>query len=373
MSPPRPISSSTLICSDQFYGMESVSWPDPSADVCEAPTPATFCGPAIRAELYAGIPRSLRRMESFWAPQSPDLEAASVSSIAATPFLSGSGILEFLGNPWVLGTLSLIFFATQVPGDSSTYPIVEPFTRIDPVIELDGNPEVGTVVILRNIHGDMFNDYETLDSRTIRNVVAYQVQLFGEIERGAFPFIAMEGVTVRDLPILTSPELAASVQETLLPELRSLVTQALLPRLSGETEERIYQLGAGLLYSLAHRSEVELIPAERVGYGDTIRAACARLGESACRTVVYEARESYAADRIMEILEEHPGATVALLYGAAHEFADDFQRNAEARGLRPPRVVTLRWTNRWSEELFSALNATPNPPFRPTSGNRRGP
>lgn len=166
----------------------------------------------------------------------------------------------------------------------------------------------------------------------------------------------MEGVTERDMPILTSPELASSVPENLLPELRSLVTQALLPRLSSETEESIYSLGAGLLYYLAHRAEVDLVPAERVGYGDTIRAACLSLGESACRTAMFDARESYAVDQIMEILEEHPGATVALFYGAGHEFADDFQRNAEARGLRPPRVVSVRWMNRWSEELFSALS-----------------
>lgn len=41
--------------------------------------------------------------------------------------------------------------------------MVDPYTRVDPVTELDGNPEVGTVVILRNIHGDMFHDYDTLE------------------------------------------------------------------------------------------------------------------------------------------------------------------------------------------------------------------
>lgn len=126
--------------------------------------------------------------------------------------------------------------------------------------------------------------------------------------------------------------------EPLLPRILEL---SKMPSVTGkppakEFSDLVGSLGAARLHTLRYVDEVELrrtLTPEELAQSErgllTYLACANEKGPEKCQGIVQEyskRREAWATREIIDHLRRHPGASVVLVFGAAHRFCDDFLR-----------------------------------------------
>ncbi len=252
---------------------------------------------------------------------------------------------------------------------------------------IEGNRDFGEVVHVRQIHGH--RDLRHPDNKF--EVARYQEQILNELLEVGPRAILSElmyysnkgGETAYDCHLTESGEnmdcFFDYVKESLTPEqkavLTSIETSTELAFLSEEEQEllngMLLDLGADIIYGYIKGFEnIDWIVADSVQdrddyeYYKTLvqdlddewgKKALSRLLKKSIKA--NERRESVSSEHVLDYLKGHPGSEVYVIYGAAHDFYDDFSRSK----LQPyfKEVVyesdLLDPKKRGNEQLFESL------------------
>jgi len=206
-------------------------------------------------------------------------------------------------------------------------------------VEVRGNPNKGEVVYFRQIH-------ETGKSvpRVDVTVGMCQYQIWEELQAGKFKHVFVEGFP-EDMepgdPRRTGEEGWSLMVKVMFPE--GMPKTPSLPQLFA-----LAKLGAPFIYAYfnpdvtLHRTQYknedtsqrdDLLAAEFEAHPDMDPK---HFDFSNLIHKFDAARETSAAREIMNYLKDNPGAKVVLVYGARHQFNDDFEKEKT-----PPVVVSV--------------------------------
>lgn len=213
--------------------------------------------------------------------------------------------------------------------------------------ELEGDPSLGTIHYLRQVHYRPELDGPLSDEslRTMVLVAEHQFAMLLELERLRPNHVFSENISaqsVRDWDRIL----------TMRHHRRAAVLFDPVPDrfedLNMEAVETIFHLGAADIYMIRH-PEAEYHETVTQALFDAEMDTMARLEterglldedlaltETAATLVA--PREAFVTERILEFFAAHPGETIALQYGLAHEFSDNFS-SAE----RSPRLISYAW------------------------------
>jgi len=204
---------------------------------------------------------------------------------------------------------------------------------------LAGDPKLGSVIWIRDLHAPPFK----AGSENPGIVLEYQWQVLGLLEmfqpRNIFyeeePFSG--GLNLALIYLDRSP-IGINKEWLNFQELRSMPTVS-GKKPSSEVSSFVARFGAPIAHLLRHPDEAEihrtLSPEESVASRNALKRilSCEKQhGAQAkkCNDLSQEhgvrRREAWATREMIHYLRDHPGAYVILLFGAAHQFCDDFIR-----------------------------------------------
>lgn len=197
----------------------------------------------------------------------------------------------------------------------------DPLTRVERV-DLPGNPQVGTIVHLRQLHPTL-QESEAGE----REIGRYQYEIFRELQRQVFQDVFVENIP----PPLSCP-----------------ADRPVAEGLSGQNVLDYYCMGGAPLYARS-RSSVTLRPTQ--SREEAVAIAAAVLNSSLQELM--DLNESFAPPHIFRFLRDHPGARAALVFGAGHDFADNFAQEYPDPARRPVLVsICWRVPSTWTMAAF---------------------
>ena len=181
--------------------------------------------------------------------------------------------------------------------------------------------------------------------RYIEGTQRNQFAVLQTLEHEGIAHVFMEGFSVEEIP--------EAVRDARGPNgepLRDLFRQipGSFEELNLEQRLALFNYGADQIYLMRHHN-VQLhgvaVPNHRQENMAHMRILIARHqgGEdiTADLEAFDESRETYAVAQLMDFFQSRPGETVALVYGADHDFADNF-----ASVESPPRLIAYTWEPR---------------------------
>ncbi|MDL1872533.1 hypothetical protein FBR05_10030 [Deltaproteobacteria bacterium PRO3] len=209
-------------------------------------------------------------------------------------------------------------------------------------LEINGNDSAGRVLYIRQMH-----DFPGLTSQEAREVADYQRHILNELEREKPNHIFLESLA-EDYP----PRSKFHPRPGPFQLIRNVFPSGIPRELNASQQKLLLEAGAGMIYAalrdevFLHKTWTEEEAEEnyRRLYKGTGREALAP--EEAVKDYgwiiqleknvpeVFDARETMAVREVMHLLEKERGAKAALIFGAAHEFADDFKKQAKVPTLR---------------------------------------
>ncbi len=209
-------------------------------------------------------------------------------------------------------------------------------------LEINGNDSVGRVLYIRQLH-----DFPGLTSQETREVVDYQLHILDELERERPNHVFLESLT-EDYP----PRSKFQPRPAPFQLIRNVFPAGVPRELSMSQRKLLLEEGAGMIYA-ALRDEVFLHKTwTREEAEENYRRLVQGTGREALAPdeavkdlgwiiqleknvpEVFAARETMAVREVLNLLEKDPGAKAALIFGAAHEFADDFKKQTKVPTLR---------------------------------------
>ncbi len=206
-------------------------------------------------------------------------------------------------------------------------------------VAVAGDPAVGTVYFIREIHGCAPEALPQLGTprqqeRIVDAVLRYQLALLEELERSGVRDVFADGVGaayVRQHLAEDSP-LLAQAREAFRERPRSL--EALSPMQTS----LLFQLGAPFVYAARNREVTVHETEDDAAFHRFFQSITVEHPELAPRRrEIADARERAIAEHVMALLRERPGAEVTLVLGREHTMSDDFI------ALGAPRVVAIHW------------------------------
>jgi hypothetical protein len=205
-------------------------------------------------------------------------------------------------------------------------------------VELEGTPKVGRVTHYRQVHVSSFERQEPAFEWA---VARYQFEILKSFERERFLHVFAEGQTQG-----VGPGEFARLDPEAVGDARR-VFRRIDERPTDEQLNFLFSAvaGAGTVYALLH-DDVTLHPGEDPETMERIKAIAKRydnrVGVAAADAefarLIRPVREEFLTRQVMSFLREHPGERCAILYGASHEFSDDFG----AQGA-PPALRSVWW------------------------------
>lgn len=185
---------------------------------------------------------------------------------------------------------------------------------------LRGNPEIGSVYHVRQVHFSKENTREQNNA-----ITRLQMVLLDELEQGSY-----DAVVIESLP--TGWDI---FQDKHLDEVQAAFYGYTSGTISPEQRRLLLELGAAAIHCLLHPA---VTPIPGASYGASLQSNIGRYGNTArkreeARIAREYVRERIVARRVRAYLDGHPGARVALCYGTAHNFGFDFQRDLPRSGL----------------------------------------
>ncbi|KAB2842412.1 hypothetical protein F9K50_02085 [bacterium] len=209
-------------------------------------------------------------------------------------------------------------------------------------LEINGNDSAGRVLYIRQIH-----DFPGLTSQETREIADYQRHILEELEREKPNHVFLESLT-EDYP----PRSKFHPRPGPFQLIRNVFPAGVPRELSMRQRKLLLEEGAGMIYA-ALRDEVFLHKTwTREEAEENYRRLVRGTGREALdpdeavkdlgwiiqleKNVpeVFDARETMAVREVRNLLEKDPRAKAALIFGAAHEFADDFKKQAKVPTLR---------------------------------------
>jgi len=255
------------------------------------------------------------------------------------------------GDPWAYSGLPLFLAGCKGKSKERKPPVSSPKAKnssgwkietkgIRKVkVELEGDPKLGTVLFIRQVHLPP-NFKEDLDFLVL--IGNYQLEILRLLEQ-----LRPQHVFTEDSDYTFSPEDLHHGDYRIndFDLKRRLQMRKLFGRRIPRDPDPRLLMGtavarAQLVYAMRHE-DVYLrraaAPEEAHLWDD-----CRRLGPEASDSEFSEVclyrRERVMVREISEFLRKHPGERVALVYGAAHNFADDFKK----AGFQP-RIISVWW------------------------------
>jgi hypothetical protein len=178
-------------------------------------------------------------------------------------------------------------------------------------VELEGNPNVGTIIHLRQMHQTL-KENET----EAREIGRYQYEIYQELLK-------------QDIPDVFVEELG-------LPPTCSF-SDSLEGPLSDQGLACFYSMGGAAVYAQARHGVIlhHTQTAEE-------RARIYQVVLSSSIQDLMALNESFAPPHVLDFLDQHPGTKVALVFGAVHYFADDLIRLIPDPKKRPV-LISVCW------------------------------
>jgi len=216
-------------------------------------------------------------------------------------------------------------------------------------LALFGDRSVGELVYIRQVHHAL-----GLDADMTREIAEYQTQIFRELESGKYQHVFLESYTEDHAPRSKFRPRPANLEL-----IRSVFPSGFPKELNAGQRKVLFEEGGGLVYAALH-DEVSVhktwTPEEGQENYEKLFQGTGRGGlapEEAIKNLdwivqlekniphVFSDREAMATREVMEFLSKHPGERAVLIFGAAHEFEDDFGRLEH-----PPILRTIEWRSR---------------------------
>lgn len=216
----------------------------------------------------------------------------------------------------------------------------------DLTVELRGNSKVGTVIHLRQRHWLPGLEITEKNTDEFLRVVNNQHQIWRELETRGIKHVFIEGIASDDK---VSIAMRDPIGKKAIEVIRSIFPNGLPATLNPEQKLFLGKIGAGRVYTYLHPDVTMhklLTPKE----GKELEA----LGDKECKQQVEDIKkrvmstsmtddqikaeidrqfkdsrsvnlhDKYAAREVMAFLKNNPGRVVALIYGAGHDFSNDF-------------------------------------------------
>lgn len=207
-------------------------------------------------------------------------------------------------------------------------------TRVVAYEEMSGNTEVGTVELLKQVHW-----VENMPVGSLHTTGEYQAELLKILlkdrPKHVFNEGAFEGSETEEPEILEGSPVGDVTQE--------IIRDGKLPeRLDDTVLRALAQRGAAWFYNQIEDSAV-IHPTRSTAEYVEYEARLARIpdvntpeGRADRDAIVMDHREQLAMAHVMKFLEEHPGETVYMIYGAAHQWSpEDLAEKCRAEDKRP--------------------------------------
>ncbi len=187
---------------------------------------------------------------------------------------------------------------------------VESAERREFHVELDGNPDAGQVTFVRQIHF-----VEGMTEAELLEIGRFQFKILKYFVETQPRHIFSEGVCgelSRDDFVVPGLEHPGDIEEFLAdPQPDQLVQLALY--------------GSSLVYFKLDPDVQIHRTISNCATEDEVHRRIATTDDDVMRDkLIMDVREKFAAHQIQQYLSDNPGADVVLLYGAAHQFWDDF-------------------------------------------------
>lgn len=189
-------------------------------------------------------------------------------------------------------------------------PCFDTLTRVER-IDLAGNPAVGTIVHLRQLHRTGAQDDEAS-----RELGRYQYEIFRELQRQDFQDVFVETLPFPQTCPVSSPSTGV---------------------LNGQNVLGYYTLGGAAVYANT-RHGVTLRPTQTPEETAIMLQSATSLGLQE----LMDLNESFAPPHVSRFLRTHPGSRAALVFGAGHDFADNFARTYPNPQQRPV-LISVCW------------------------------
>jgi hypothetical protein len=216
-------------------------------------------------------------------------------------------------------------------------------------LDLDGDPEVGEIMFIRQSHlPDPDLSTESITESKLMDIGLYQAEIFYLLEDLQPKHLFLEGLPV-DFPPSMHNQLILEVQKG-YKDFRGMFVEGESP------EERkrkslilLSMLGAGLTYALnhadvflhkTHTEEENLwLENQRQKHLEKYRGdSNTQLQDTSFWEIILNKRETWVTRELTHFLRDHPGEKAVLIYGALHNFCDDFIRE----GLKP-YILSVWW------------------------------
>lgn len=217
-------------------------------------------------------------------------------------------------------------------------------------VALEGDPAIGTVVLVREIHGcprallPQLGD-ERRHAVIVSAVVRYQVEILRELDREEARHVFADGVGALWLAGHLGPE------DGLRERTRSAFARIPREETTGFEAGVLFELGAAYVHA-ARRPDVVVHETEddeifRLGFqANTVEHP--ELHD--VRDHLDTGREAAIAARVAAFLRAHPGETAFLILGRDHRITDDLARAG------PPPLVRAIW---WGEASIPGQDLPP--------------
>lgn len=197
----------------------------------------------------------------------------------------------------------------------STKGVISP-NRIETKTVLKGNPKIGQVDYIRQAH-----QAEGIEGDLKKSVSYYQLEILKYLQQRKYTTMFSEEPKIGDADYIfkASSEIKKNFEKGI--SYTNLTEMQL---------EILYEYGADLVYSTINKN-VKIMNTQPIGNG--LQRSIARTKNLRLRDrIILDMRERYTARRVREYLDANPGETVALVYGAFHNFNFDFKRDLPLQG-----------------------------------------
>ncbi len=209
------------------------------------------------------------------------------------------------------------------------------------VEELKAPPQRGHVLFIRQMH-----KRPSFGPAQRNKVGLYQSLILEQLEREKPQHVFIESL-YKDLKAADLDPGEVALVRTIFAKKPGLVDNQEL------RQGLLYQYGAGFIYAMLH-PEVQLHRTIEKEVSDHIDAAIEH-NDPDTGELILSTREELATEQVMEFMRRHPSMRVVLIYGAAHEFKDDFKgykNHPTLTSLSFPQLLN----NFMNQQIQSAAN-----------------
>lgn len=236
----------------------------------------------------------------------------------------------------VLSLLSLGIFSGAACG-MPKWP--DPESEEKPVrrirVDLEGDPEIGTLIFIRQSHLELrFKGGRDDDTDHLIETLFYQAEIYDLLSELKPKHLFSEGLS-RDFPPSQREELQQYFNELNKP------WQKHLAKFKDERVKQRFLLtvnGADRYYAANTEEDIFLHKVQTQEQSEQHKKIKIDEADMSFWKFIINTREEWATREIINFFRDNPGETAVLVFGGAHSFCDDFIR----AGFRP-HIISVWW------------------------------